>query len=44
MGDGLRQNFLWGDGVVLRGDGIPSHPPSTRALSIYAGSGTQPIL
>ena len=25
IGDGLRQNFVWGDGVVFRGDGTP--PP-----------------
>ena len=32
---GLRQNALWGDGVVFRGDGTPPHPPSTRVLFIH---------
>ena len=26
--------FCRGDGVVFRGDGIPPHPPSTRALIV----------
>ena len=35
QGNGLRQNALWGDGVVFRGDGTPPHPPSTRVLFIH---------